>query len=286
VNNRSLTRGDLVVGGAAALLLIASLLDIYSYDYGQGISESANGWDSALFPVLPSMFLAGIFGAGAIIGSRFVPQPERLFLGLKLDQWGIALSVTSAWAALWTLIGGPEGADKGVGLILGLLAALALAGAAAATPMLPALQAPVTTSGPRPQQPGMGQQPYGAQPGYGYPGPGGAQPQPQQQPYGGGASPQQQQVAYQATEMAPAMGQNPGQQAPAQGGGDPNFQPFWFAVPAARPLYGEDGSPTPVAELAPGTWYLAVEQRGQSLVAQTQDGRKGVLQDTSGIQRG
>jgi hypothetical protein len=283
VNNRSLRRGDLVVGGAALLLFIASFLDIYSVDV-EGFSDSVNGWDSGLFPVLPSMFLAGVFGAGAILGSRFLPQPERLFLGLKLEQWGTALSVTSAWAAIWTLIGGPDGYDKGMGLILGFLAALALAGGAVATPLLPALQAPITTSSPGQQQPGMGQQPYGgAQPGYGYPGPGGAQPQAQQQPFGG-ASPQQQQVAYQATEMAPAMGQNPGQQA--QGGGDPNFQPFWFAVPAARPLYGEDGSPTPVAELAPGTWYLAVEQRGQALVAQTQDGRKGVLQDTSGIQRG
>ncbi|MEV7451193.1 hypothetical protein AB0P20_20620, partial [Streptomyces nigra] len=45
-------------------------------------------------------------------------------------------------------------------------------------------------------------------------------------------------------------------------------------------------SPNPIAELAPGTWYLAVEQRGAALVAQTQDGRRGILQDTSGIQRG
>lgn len=65
-----------------------------------------------------------------------------------------------------------------------------------------------------------------------------------------------------------------------------DFSPFWFAVPVPRPLFPEDGSPTPIAELAPGTWYLAVEQRGQALVAQTQDGRRGVLQDTSGIQRG
>ncbi len=58
-------------------------------------------------------------------------------------------------------------------------------------------------------------------------------------------------------------------------------------MPVARPLYGEDGSPTPIAELAPGTWYLAVEQRGAAtLIAQTQDGRRGVLNDTSGIQRG
>ncbi len=57
-------------------------------------------------------------------------------------------------------------------------------------------------------------------------------------------------------------------------------------MPVARPLYAEDGSGTPVADLAPGTWYLAVEQRGAALVAQTQDGRRGVLQDTTGIQRG
>ncbi|MEU9385418.1 hypothetical protein AB0D38_32630, partial [Streptomyces sp. NPDC048279] len=57
---------------------------------------------------------------------------------------------------------------------------------------------------------------------------------------------------------------------------------FW----RARPLFAEDGSTAPIAELAPGTWYLAVEQRGGALVAQTQDGRRGVLQDTSGIQRG
>ena len=54
----------------------------------------------------------------------------------------------------------------------------------------------------------------------------------------------------------------------------------------AGPGYRRDGSPSPVAELTPGTWYLAVDQRGAALVAQTQDGRRGVLQDTSGIQRG
>ncbi|MGP4110554.1 DUF5336 domain-containing protein [Streptomyces sp. 4N509B] len=283
MNNRSLRRGDLVVGGAALLLFIASFLDTYSYDF-EGFSDSVNGWDSSLFPVLPSLFLAGILGGGAIIGSRFLPQPERLFLGLRLDQWGIALSVTSAWAALWTMISDKGEADLGIGLIIGLLATLALAGTAIATPMVPALQQPLSSG--TPGQPGVGQ-PYGGQPGYGYPGPGG-QPQPgQPQPsYGGGQpTPQQQAAAYQPTAMAPAVGGAAGQPQ-QQAGADPNFQPFWFAVPAARPLYSEDGSSTPVAELAPGTWYLAVEQRGQSLVAQTQDGRRGVLQDTSGIQRG
>ncbi|MYZ11211.1 hypothetical protein GT028_28180, partial [Streptomyces sp. SID2999] len=94
----------------------------------------------------------------------------------------------------------------------------------------------------------------------------------------GGGQPQQAQAFGQGAPQGAAA---PQQQAPAA-----DFSPFWFAVPVTRPLFAEDGSPSPVAELAPGTWYLAVEQRGAALVAQTQDGRRGVLQDTSGIQRG
>ncbi|MGP4009508.1 protein kinase domain-containing protein [Streptomyces sp. 4N124] len=64
------------------------------------------------------------------------------------------------------------------------------------------------------------------------------------------------------------------------------FRPFWLAVPEARQIMPEGGGPAPVAELVPGTWYLAVEQRGPALVVQTQSGRRGILEDTSGIQRG
>ncbi|WP_280666072.1 MULTISPECIES: hypothetical protein [unclassified Kitasatospora] len=65
------------------------------------------------------------------------------------------------------------------------------------------------------------------------------------------------------------------------------FAPFWFAVPAPRQLSPKDGAPGPfVGDLVPGTWYLAVEQRGAALVAQLQDGTQGVLNDVSGIQRG
>ncbi|MEV8116103.1 DUF5336 domain-containing protein [Streptomyces xiamenensis] len=269
MNNRSLTRGDAGVIGAAVLLFIASFLDLY--DTGR-VGSSFNGWSSDFFPVLPSIFLAGIIGAGLIVGSRFLPQPDREFAGLKLAQWGTALSVTSFWAAFWTMTGGPDGIDKGVGFVLAFIATLILAALAIAAPMVPALQAPlIPAGGPKAPPSAYGQpQAYGAQPGqpqpgqpqagYGYPGPGAQQP-----PYGS-------QPGVSAVQQPAAA--------------DPNFQPFWFAVPAARPLYDENGAPNPVAELAPGTWYLAVEQRGQALVAQTQDGRRGVLQDTSGIQRG
>ncbi len=270
-----------MVIGAAVLLFIASFLDLYSID---GVPDSADLpslWASG--PVVLSVVLAGIIGAALVIVARSLPQAPKI-AGLDLGQFGVALTVFAAWSALGNIFDPAGGADNfegstsdgpsaGLGLTLALVATLLLAAAALATPLVPALNGALLPA-PRPATP----QPYGAQPpgGYGYPGaqqPGGyGQPQPGQpgpgqpgQPYGGQPQPQQ-------------------AQAPQPPAGD--FSPFWFAVPVPRPLFAEDGSPTPIAELAPGTWYLAVEQRGAALVAQTQDGRRGVLQDTSGIQRG
>ncbi|MFJ6791480.1 DUF5336 domain-containing protein [Streptomyces angustmyceticus] len=275
MNIRSLTRGDGVVIGAAVLLFIASFLDLASF-------SAANAWDS--LSLLMSVYLAGVIGAAIIVVGRALPQSApRKVAGLDLAQFGVALTVFAAWTELWTLFSFPS---VGAGLILGLIAALVLAGGAVATPLLPPLQAALI-SAPKPQAAA----PYGAgpNPGYGYPGaqqqanhgygyPGGQQQPQAGQPYG------QQQAGADATAggqaAAAPMGAAPAAGAPAE------FAPFWFAVPVARPLYGEDGSPAPIAELAPGTWYLAVEQRGQALIAQTQDGRRGVLQDTTGIQRG
>lgn len=281
VNIRSLTRGDGVVIGAAVLLFIASFFDLYSID---GIPDSydlPSLWGSG--GVVLGVVLAGIIGAALIVVSRGLPQPPKV-VGLDLGQFGVAFAVFAVWAALGNVFdpaGGYDnvgndssGVSAGTGLVLALVATLVLAGAAVATPMVPALQAPLVPA-PTPQTP----QPYGAQPpgGYGYPG----APQPQfggGQPSFGGQPPQPQ-----AQTPTPAPAPAPAQQ-PAPSGGD--FSPFWFAVPVPRPLFAEDGSPTPIAELAPGTWYLAVEQNGAALVAQTQDGRRGVLRDTSGIQRG
>ncbi|GAA2312093.1 DUF5336 domain-containing protein [Streptomyces kunmingensis] len=289
MNIRSLTRGDGVVIGAAVLLFIASFLDIYSIDGAPDGVELPNSWSSG--PLLMSVVLAGIIGAALIVVSRGLPQPRKV-AGLDLGQFGVACAVLAAWAALGNIFdpsGGAnnvgtsssDGPDAGIGLILALIATLVMAAAAIATPLVPALKAALVGA-PRPQQP----QPYGGQPGgsYGYPG---AQQQPGQ-PYG--AQPGQPGPG-QPGGGQPFGGQPQQAAAPAPGapqGGQPagDFSPFWFAVPVPRPLYAEDGSPTPIAELAPGTWYLAVEQRGPGLVAQTQDGRRGVLQDTTGIQRG
>ncbi|MGX5209445.1 hypothetical protein ACWKT3_12185 [Streptomyces violaceus] len=285
MNIRSLTRGDGVVLGAAVLLFIASFLDLYSFDNVPDSVDLPMLWGSG--PVVFSVVLAGIIGAALVVVARGLPQAPKV-AGLDLGQFGAAFTVFAAWSALGNILDAPGGLDNigenagegapspGIGLILALVATLLMAAAAIATPLVPVLKGALLPA-PRPAAP----QPYGAQPpgGYGYPGaqqPGGyghpqpgqpGQPgQPQQgQPFGGQPQPQQAQAP----------------QAPA---GD--FSPFWFAVPVPRPLFAEDGSPTPIAELAPGTWYLAVEQRGPALVAQTQDGRRGVLQDTSGIQRG
>ncbi|MFJ4867520.1 hypothetical protein [Streptomyces sp. NPDC088757] len=282
MNIRSLTRGDGVLIGAAVVLFIASFLDYISY---KGLTiDAPNAWDSLGNAI--GVYLVGVIGAALVVLNRALPQPRKV-LGLDLGQVGVAATLFTAWSLFWTVLDLGE-VDAGAGLILGLIAALVLAAAAVAGPLVPALQAPLVGA-PRPQTP----QPYGMQPGqpgpqgvpggYGYPGA-------QQQPYGGahdashgaghpfGAqapAPQPQPQAAQQPEPQPA---------PAQPASD--FAPFWFAVPVARPLYAEDGGQAPIAELAPGTWYLAVEQRGQALVAQTQDGRRGVLQDTTGIQRG
>ncbi|MFF5256777.1 hypothetical protein ACFY4K_32680 [Streptomyces leeuwenhoekii] len=273
MNIRSLTRGDGVVIGAAVLLFIASFLDLYSLDGAPDSIELPSLWGSG--PVVLGVILAGLVGAALVVVARGLSQPRKV-AGLDLGQFGTAFAVFAAWSALGNVfdpaggtnnVGGSTsaGPDAGTGLILALIATLIMAVAAIATPLVPALKGALVPA-PRPAAP----QPYGAQPqgGYGYPGaqqqPYGAQPgQPGQQPYGG----QPQQAGQQAQPAA-------------------DFSPFWFAVPVPRPLYAEDGSQTPIAELAPGTWYLAVEQRGPALVAQTQDGRRGVLQDTSGIQRG
>ncbi|MBQ0863340.1 hypothetical protein [Streptomyces sp. RK75] len=294
MNIRSLTRGDGAVIGAAVLLFIASFLDYFSTEC-DGPAEycdkapSFNAWEDTdqLLIVLPSVFLAGIIGAALLVIGRFLPEGRKLG-PVTLPQLGTGLILTSAWGAVWSLMLAPDGANVSAGAILALLATLIAAVAAFITPIVPALGAPLVPAG------GAGPAPYGGPypqqgGGYGYPGgpqagqpgPYGAQPG-QGQPYG--QQPGQPQAG-QPGQPGPAQPAG-GAQGPAGGAPDPNFQPFWFAVPMARPLFPEDGSPQPIAELAPGTWYLAVEQRGQALIAQTQDGRRGVLQDTSNIQRG
>lgn len=239
----------------------------------------------------------------------------RQVLGLRLDQWGSAFAVAALWTALWSLA---RGSDHSWGAYLGVFFLLVLTGAAAAGPLLPVLATPLLSDKPAalPQQqypgavggyPGGTQGGQGFQPGYGYPGaPGAGQPgqpgqsfggQPQAGGYGfpapGAGQPQDpgfsaplfgQQAQSQPQPQAQVQAPEPVAATPAPAA---DFAAFWFAVPAPRQLTPKDGAPGPVVgELLPGTWYLAVEQRGAALVAQLQDGTQGVLHDVSGIQRG
>ncbi|MEU5087904.1 hypothetical protein [Streptomyces sp. NPDC021356] len=262
MNIRSLTRGDGVVIGAAVLLFIASFLRLYDTYLNQ------NAWDGLGTGL--GVYMGGVIGAALVVVQRCLPQPRKV-AGLELGTVGSAFTVLVAWILFWTLV---DSTAAGSGLVLGFIAALVLAGAAIATPLVPALQAALVPA-PKPVAP----HPYGAQPqdGYGYPGaPGAPQPSYGGQPQPGASFGGQPQPGQPTPAAAPAGGAQP---APA-------FSPFWFAVPAPRPLFAEDSAPTPMAELNPGVWYLAVEQRGQGLLTEMQDGRRGVLRDTSNIQRG
>nr|WP_206314286.1 hypothetical protein [Streptomyces coryli] len=277
------------------MLIVASFLKFISAECPDGLPAEAcdkgqeklpTGWSGDVSPTASAVFIAGILAAILIVVGRM--QADKKVAGLSLDQVGTGLSLGALLSALTAVIQLPGGvADEdslsaGMGAWIALLGTLVIAAGAVLTGAIPAFKAPLLGA---PKQPAMqgGYPQQGGQPGYGYPGgpqqggqPG--QPYGQQQPqpaYGGGAP--------QPGPGGPGAPQQQGAPAPAGGG---SFAPFWFAVPAARPLFAEDGSNAQVAELAPGIWYLAVDQRGPALVAQTQDGRRGVLQDTSGIQRG
>ncbi|MFJ9694993.1 hypothetical protein [Kitasatospora sp. NPDC101183] len=309
MNLRALTRGDAAVAGGAVLLFIASFLPYWSVDCGNSrYCTSTNAWSTALFPVLPSIYLLGIAAAVLILVQRFQgpAAANRQVLGLRLDQWGIAFAVAALWTSVWSLGGGGDvapglgiSAGHSFGAWLGLIALIVVAGAAAAGPLMPALKAPLVTD--RPAVPYQGGYPMPGQPGHpGAPG----QPQPGQYGYPAqvqdpafGGQPAPAGYGYPAAgQPAPAPVQDaavaapqPTQVAPPQAGAAPaaDFQPFWFAVPAPRQLAPKDNPVgAPVGEVVPGTWYLAVEQRGTALVAQLPDGSQGVLADTTGIQRG
>ena len=250
-------RGDRSSGVAVHRLVPRPL----SYDCSGGIdcyrlTARTPGTRSAL---LMSVFLAGIIGAALIVVGRAAAGAARSS-GLDLGQFGVAFTVFAAWTALLDRSSTRRRRRSAPGLILGLLAtARRCAGGRRRHARWSPRSRPPLVGAPKPAA--AAQPPYGGQPGqgYGYPGA-------QQQPYGAPARP---------AGPAAAGGQpgQPGQaaarrrpprpsrrrRAPRPGG---DFTPFWFAVPVARPLYAEDGSPTPIAELAPGTWYLAVEQRG------------------------
>lgn len=72
---------------------------------------------------------------------------------------------------------------------------------------------------------------------------------------------------------------------PAPRGTEPaEYEAFWFAVGTRRTAVNpEDGSPA--FALEPGGWILALEDRGHEFFVQNTDGRTGVLEDLTDIER-
>jgi hypothetical protein len=284
---------------------------------------STNAWSVDLFPLLPSVFFLGIIGAALVLVDRNVPKAPPV-LGIPLRAWGTVLTVASAWSALWALFGSPSGTLFGhpdatsnpqVGAFLAFVFAALTAALAIAGPVVPLLSAPLLPEPAPAGAPGATGAAeaagFGApQPQHGHPHVGHFGGQPVQQAHPGqpftGPEPVR---ADPFPTPSPAVRREPepepqdepptvpatlplGSRTPPPAAAPaepqaPTFAPFWFAVPAARPLAPE-GEPqgTPVGELVPGTWYLAIAQRGEALLTQTQEGKRGLLADTSGIQRG
>ncbi len=160
MNIRSLTRGDGVVIGAAVLLFIASFLNFVSGPDCSGpyakvcqdavASSSFNAWH--MLGTVMSIYMAGVIGAAIIVINRALPQ-QRKVGGLDLGQFGVGLTIFAAWTAFWTIV---DITSAGPGIIVGLIAALVLAGAAVAGPLVPALNAALISD-----KPAGGPSPYG-----------------------------------------------------------------------------------------------------------------------------
>ncbi|WP_436790235.1 hypothetical protein [Yinghuangia sp. YIM S10712] len=262
---KKLTRGDAVVALAALLIFIFSFLAYFETEY-MGQSDSVNAWDNEAIPgAAASLVLVPVVAAILFIVGGLQPRPV-VFLGLNLRQWATPLAVVSPLYAIWTIAGGPEGIDAGIGAIFILLATLILAGAVIATEMVPALKAPLGLGGGAGAGAPQGGAPYGGQPAGGFSGApqGGA-------PYGGSQPGQ-----FGGAQAAPAG-------AAAAPAADPSFQPYWFSVPDQRELVDAQTN-APTGSLNPGVWYLAVAQHGQGLLVEV-DGVRGVLWNVSGIQK-
>lgn len=61
-------------------------------------------------------------------------------------------------------------------------------------------------------------------------------------------------------------------------------QPFWFAVPETREAL-DQATGRPAFQIVPGSWYLALDDRGSEFLVQDDSGTVGVLRDVHDVQR-
>lgn len=113
----------LIAGGA--VLFISTFLDWFSVDGGEFIGDfGANAWDTDFFGLL-GIFCAiiGLVIAGGIAAQQFgnVSMPDQI-LGFNHDQIHFILSGEALLITLGLFFRG----DTGIGLILALLASIAM----------------------------------------------------------------------------------------------------------------------------------------------------------------
>lgn len=72
---------------------------------------------------------------------------------------------------------------------------------------------------------------------------------------------------------------------PDEDAAEPSHEAFWFAVAQPRTAVDEKTG-APAFDIEPGSWVLALKDRGTEFLVQNTDGRLGVLRDLSNIERG
>jgi hypothetical protein len=131
-----LSTANIVILVAGVVMLIASFLAFFkfsspSFDVGGqhfGGSVSRNAWSSGNFLIATIPALLGIVMAAQVALAAFAPQvklPERV-LGLTWNQVHLVLGFQATIMMVAFLIRSTGGADKGIGLFLMLIAAIAL----------------------------------------------------------------------------------------------------------------------------------------------------------------
>jgi hypothetical protein len=104
-----MSQGEKLAVAGGVLLLIALFLPWFS-DF--------SGWES-----LTATDIYLLITAGVAIGAAFAPGHDTAIPGVSRDGAAALLGLTSLVVLLWLLIfDWPEGADRGIGLILAIVA--------------------------------------------------------------------------------------------------------------------------------------------------------------------
>lgn len=145
------TRAAAVVLGGAAVMAIASFLDVWSAEGDDGVTA----WGEGGRPVfLVPLAMAVLAVAATVVDLR--SDERRTVLGVELGRWRVLLGALALFAALALLIGNPifggfsSFVDTGAGVYMSLLGAVAVL---VGTLLKPAEQATTTAPASEPSVP-------------------------------------------------------------------------------------------------------------------------------------